>query len=108
MFTSLGCNVLKDQTLTNFESEENIVHVFIDPCHAIKLVRNALGELRICIDTMAREINFKYLELLLDLQEEKGLHMATKIGKAHILFEKQKNESKACDTAIQQLRGRCP
>lgn len=94
MFTSLGCNVLKDQTTTKFESHNSFIHAFIDPCHAIKLVRNTFGELRVFNDSMGREINFKYLELLLDLQDQKGLHLATKIGKAHILFEKQKMKVK--------------
>lgn len=94
MLTSLGSNVLRDQTTTKFESHNSQIHIFIDPCHAIKLVRNAFGELRVFIDSMGREINFKYLQLLLNLQEKKGLHLATKIGKAHILFEKQKMKVK--------------
>lgn len=94
MLTSLGCNVLKDQKTTNFKSPGSKIHVFLDPCHALKLVRNAFGELRVFIDSMGREINFKYLELLVNLQEQEGLHLATKIGKAHILFEKQKMKVK--------------
>lgn len=39
---------------------------------------------------MDREINFKYLEYLLELQEDKGVHLASKSGKAQSLFEKQK------------------
>ncbi|CAB3237624.1 unnamed protein product [Arctia plantaginis] len=32
MFTSLGCNVLREQTLTNSNSHDSIVHIFIDSC----------------------------------------------------------------------------
>ncbi|CAB3261696.1 unnamed protein product [Arctia plantaginis] len=77
MFTSLGCNVLREQTLTNSNSHDSIVHIFIDPC--CKISEESFGELIVFVDPTGREINYKYMELFLGLQEEKGLHLATKI-----------------------------
>lgn len=82
--------LLKNQTVTNFKYGNSTVQAFIDPCHALKLIRNAFGELRVFYDASGRQIDFSYLELLLDVQEKEGLHLATKITKAHIAFEKQK------------------
>ncbi|KAF9413687.1 hypothetical protein HW555_008133 [Spodoptera exigua] len=62
MFAALGCDLNKDQTKTVFSYGENNVHTFIDPCHAIKLIRNAFGELRVLYDVflppMARNGQF--------------------------------------------------
>lgn len=46
-FTILDCDVMREQTLTNFKSHYGKVRIFIDPCHAVKLVQNAFGELRL-------------------------------------------------------------
>ncbi|CAH2087580.1 unnamed protein product [Euphydryas editha] len=88
MFSYLGCNILKDQGVTHFKSNNSVVHIFVDPCHAIKLVRNAFGELRVFTDRMGREINYKYLEFFLELQEDKGLHLATKIVQFRAVYKK--------------------
>lgn len=56
----------------------------------IKLIRNTLGDYKILIDQDGNEIDFKYLELLLKLQENKGLHLANKVRQAHIFFSNQK------------------
>lgn len=88
MFSALGCDFNSNQV--TFTYSNSIIHAFIDPCHAIKLVRNAFGELRVFYDIYGRKIDYSYLEHLLNLQEAAGLHMATKLTKAHILFQKQK------------------
>lgn len=66
------------------------MHIFIDPCHTIKLIRNAFGEMKVFFDNFGRKIDFNYLEELLRLQDREGLHMATKLTKAHLMFDKQK------------------
>lgn len=70
--------------------EKKRINVFYDPCHMIKLIRNTLGEFGSLIDKDGNMINFKYLSLLLEIQSEKGLHLANKLKQAHILFSKQK------------------
>lgn len=88
MFSALGCDFNSGQVI--FTYSNSIIHAFIDPCHAIKLVRNTFGELRVFYDMHGRKIDYIYLEHLLNLQEAAGLHMATKLTKAHILYQKQK------------------
>lgn len=94
MFECLGINLIEDQNQTSFEHNGSRIHAFIDPCHAIKLVRNTFGDFKVFIDNCGRTIDFKYLEILLELQDQQGLHLATKISKAHILFQKQKMKVK--------------
>uniref|UniRef100_A0A2A4JJZ8 THAP-type domain-containing protein n=1 Tax=Heliothis virescens TaxID=7102 RepID=A0A2A4JJZ8_HELVI len=90
MFERLGCNLLEDQTNTSFMCNSDVIHCFIDPCHAIKLIRNTFGELKLLYDIYGRQINFDFIERLWKLQESEGLHMGTKITKAHLYFTKQK------------------
>lgn len=76
MFTSLGCDIVRNQDITSFESGNTRIHAFIDPCHVIKLIRNAFGELRVFIESFGRKVDFKFFEELLELQEKQGLHLA--------------------------------
>ena len=48
------------------------VNVTLDPVHMLKLCRNAFGTLRI-FHSNSGEINYKYIEDLVALQEESGL-----------------------------------
>lgn len=88
MFSALGCDFDSNNKMT-FIYSNSIIHAFIDPCHAIKLLRNAFDELRVFYDKLAGTL-ITYLEHLLNLQDAAGLHMATKLTKAHILYQKQK------------------
>lgn len=36
MFSYLDCNILKEQGVTHFKTNNSAVHIFVDPCHAIK------------------------------------------------------------------------
>lgn len=90
MFQDLGCDLQKCQEKTAFAVENQKVFAFIDPCHCIKLIRNAFGDLKVIIDREGNKIEFKYIKLLLDLQEKEGLHLGTKLSKAHVEFATQK------------------
>lgn len=91
MLESLGCkNIAQNPEITKFKYSESTVNVFIDPCHAVKLVRNAFGERRVFFDAQNRKIDFKFIESLHQLQEDQNLHLATKLTKAHVQFFKQK------------------
>lgn len=63
--------------------------ITLDPCHAIKLVRNAFAKKRIIIDENGEEINWKFLERLVELQEAEELHLGNKLSKAHTEFKNQ-------------------
>lgn len=90
MATHLGCDFNLHHFYPFFIFRNRRIHVFYDPCHMIKLIRNTLGDVGSLIDHGGDVINFKYLSLLLKLQTEKGLHLANKLKQAHILFGKQK------------------
>lgn len=50
MFSSLGCDISQNQDHSSFvTSMGKTVHAFFNPCHAIKLIRNAFGDLRVFI-----------------------------------------------------------
>lgn len=90
MCTHLGANF--DYTSNNFKPwflnpfDKNKIFIFLDPCHMLKLVRNALGDQKILINSEGNQINWTFLEKLLDLQENEGLHAGTKLTKKHINF----------------------
>jgi hypothetical protein len=44
MANMLGCQLTINNLKTHFNIDQNTVHVFYDPAHMIKLVRNTLGE----------------------------------------------------------------
>lgn len=90
MYQELGSDLQKEQTKTEFFVGKRKISAFIDPCHAIKLIRNAFGDLGVLIDDKENKIDFKYLKLLLDLQEKEGFNLATKLSKSHVEFATQK------------------
>lgn len=48
-----------------------------DPSHMVKLIRNCFGERQIIFDGDGSIINFKYIKMLLELQENEGMHICT-------------------------------
>ena len=66
------------------------VGTVVDPCHAIKLVRNSLVDLGVLKNQEGSEIKWEFIKKLHQLQTQEGLHAANKIRKSHIEFHKQK------------------
>lgn len=70
---------------------KNQVFAFSDPCHNIKLVRNALGQQPYLLthseDDTIRKISWNYICSLVCLEEKEERKCATKITKKHIFFE---------------------
>lgn len=60
----------------------------------IKLIRNSLGSKKILYDTEGETICWSYFEKLITLQEDEGLHAATKIRKRHLQWQKEKMKVK--------------
>ena len=56
----------------------------------IKLVRNAFGTLKVIKDMNGDTINWCYIEELLKLQEQEGLHLCNKLRRAHVEWESNK------------------
>ena len=57
----------------------------------VKLIRNAFGQLKVLhLKNSTKQIVWKYMRELNDLQENEVLHLANKLRRAHISFFKQK------------------
>lgn len=89
MARALGC-ILDPNPLrmkTSFSDTNNAdVNIILDPAHMIKLVRNTFGEKRELIYCNNEIISFKYIELLLMLQEKEQFHLANKLKKVHVFL----------------------
>lgn len=70
------------------------IYILLDPCHMIKLCRNTLGDWGVIYDSEGHPIEWKYFTHLVVLQEEAGLHAATKIRKRHINYQNEKMKVK--------------
>jgi hypothetical protein len=84
MANMLGCQLTINNLKTHFNIDQNTVHVFYDPAHMIKLVRNTLGEKKNLVDHFGKFIDWKYIENLHNLQENEGVHLGNKLRSAHI------------------------
>lgn len=74
-------------------SKENI-HIILDPCHMIKLLRNTLGDWGTLFDPNNQPIKWIYFKELVNLQNQSLLHAATKIRTRHIQYFKEKMKVK--------------
>lgn len=70
------------------------VHIIVDICHMIKLVRNTLANKKVLIDGNNGLIEWKYLQMLHDLQEDMQTRLGNKLSRKHILFQNQKMKVK--------------
>jgi len=85
---------------TSFSNSNNTdVFIMLDPTHMIKLVRNTFGEKRELIDCNNEIIDFKYIELLLMLQNKEQCYFANKLKKEQVFFFQKENEGQISDTA---------
>lgn len=91
MCTQLGASfVLTNScTFSHPETEED-VFIFLDPCHDLKLIRNALGELGILINERGEFIKWDYIVQLYYKEKVEGLRAATKLTGRHINFHNEK------------------
>lgn len=70
-------------------TKENIFVIF-DACHMLKLFRNCLGQLKVLKDSEGNLIEWRFIENLVNLQEQEGLRAGNKLRRAHIDFHKMK------------------
>lgn len=88
----LGCSTNPDDLVTYFPhpSTADPIHVFVDGCHALKLVRNQfcdLGEIRMADDLVAR---WSDIVTLNHVQKKEMILAANKLSDRHIDFQQQK------------------
>ena len=93
-FEQLGCqfgstyNTFKTKFPHPTTGED--VFVIADPCHMLKLARNALAFLGTITDDKGQTIQWDYFRELNKLQQQEGLKMGNKLSLNHIKFEKHK------------------
>lgn len=90
MSNMLGCHIQFPDPKTYFKVENRCIHVFYDPPHMLKLIRNCFGEKKLLIDVDGNVIDWQFLLSLNNVQEMEGLYLANKLRRAHLNFFKQK------------------
>lgn len=76
------------------------VHIIVDPSHMIKLCRNTLGDWGFFYDENNGRISWEYLVKLVKIQNETGLHAATKVRNRHLDYNKEKMKVKLATQAL--------
>lgn len=66
------------------------VHVLLDPCHMLKLLRNVFSTVEVLVREDGQQIRWQYIEELHKLQEKEGLRLGNKLKMAHIQWRNQK------------------
>ena len=72
---------------------ENQVTTTLDPAHMLKLCRNAWATLRV-FKSGESEIDYKYIENLINYQEKIGQKLANKLSKKHMQWKNMKMKVK--------------
>lgn len=89
MARNLGTDLYKETSWFLHPVTNEEVCIFLDPAHMVKLVRNTLGDHGILYDANDSPIEWKYFKELVNLQEDEGVHLATKIRRRHIFYSKE-------------------
>lgn len=90
MCNDLGSDISVGSVSFRLADSASDICLWPDPCHNIKLVRNALADKKIFIDSDNNVISWELIEMLVKLQENEGLHLGNKLRRDHINFIKQK------------------
>ena len=94
MFKELGSEfgTSYNSFVTKFKhpSEEYFVHAIFDPCHMLKLARNALAEINSFVDSEGNIISWDFFSSLKQIQEDEGFNLANKFTSKHFEFQKKK------------------
>lgn len=102
-FKKLGCRFgnTYDSISSKFQHPVTGEDVFVilDPCHMLKLARNALAFLGTIYTSNDDHIEWKFFNALHLFQEQEGLKLGNKLSNNHVQFEKHKmNVSLAAQT----------
>ncbi|KMQ86551.1 thap domain-containing protein 9 [Lasius niger] len=97
MVQELGAKITTPNNLQTYFQHpvtQKPITVMLDACHMLKLVRNTLAAKGCFTDINGKLINWNYLILLVNKQEEEGFHLAVKIRRRHIDFKNEKMKVK--------------
>ncbi|KAJ8004332.1 hypothetical protein DPEC_G00158020 [Dallia pectoralis] len=90
MIRELGANLCIMDIRPYFlhpEDHTHKIHVHLDPCHMLKLLRNVFSTIEVLVREDGQQI--RYIEELHKLQKE-GLRLGNKLKMAHIQWRNQK------------------
>lgn len=92
MASELGANLQYSELKPYFlhPNTNDKIHIILDPCHMVKLLRNCLGDWKILYTVNGETIKWSYFKNLVNVQNESGLHAATKLRNRHIHYFKEK------------------
>lgn len=93
MFSELGACLDPSMMKTYFDNPaipEKRIHIFLDVCHILKLLRNTLGEAGILIDGNGGKIQWQYILELQKLQQKEGLRLGNKLKLTHVNWQQEK------------------
>ena len=93
-FETLGCDFsgTYNDMKTSFShptTGEN-VYAICDPCHMLKLARNALADYGSFVDCKGQSVRWKDIKDLQNLQQSAGLNLKNKLSSNHHRFQKHK------------------
>ena len=76
--------------ITKFKhtSKDYYVYIILDPCHMLKLAKNALGDIKSFYDRDGEKIKWSFFQLLHDLLEAEGFNLGDKFTSQHLKFKK--------------------
>ena len=93
MSTELGASLTAENLKPYFPrpvQSEKKVHILLDVCLMLKLIRNTLGDGGIIVDGSDKKIFWKYIDNLHKLQDNEGLRLGNKLKPPHIKWKQQK------------------
>ncbi len=96
MLRALGADLDVNSMRPSFPNPADtlqVVHVVLDVCHMMKLLRNTMAEAP-SLQTTSGKIKWQYIVELNKLQETEGLRLGNKLKMAHIRWERQKMKVK--------------
>ena len=87
-FRQLGCTfgTTYEAMITKFKhpTQDYFVHVILDPCHMLKLARNALAKLSTFSDSNGGKVNWAYFQNLYAIQEKDCVKLGNKLSTQHM------------------------
>ncbi|CAK8674242.1 unnamed protein product [Clavelina lepadiformis] len=90
----IGQSVAEIDGAFRHPSKEDPIYFMPDPCHMLKLARNALADLGIIHDGEKQPIKWKHISNLHKIQQEEGLKFGNSLSVSHIEFQKHKMKVK--------------
>lgn len=93
MADKLGAKLRLPALNPNFPHPVNAdksVHILLDVCYMLKLVRNTLSDFGIILDSSGNKILWQYMENPHKLQDAEGLRLGNKLKTSHIQWRQQK------------------